>query len=454
MIPQEFLKRMEGMLGEEHPAFLAAMSEPSKHALRVNRHKTDAARLLSLLPFAPEPLPFTEDGFLIPEGERPGAHPLHHAGAYYMQDPSAMATVSALPFDISGWRVLDLCAAPGGKSTYLADLVGEEGVLVSNEIVPSRARILLGNLERMGIGNAAVLSLDPRAVAELFDRTFDLTVVDAPCSGEGMFRKYPEAADEWSPAGVTAAAERGALILAEAAKTVREGGYLLFSTCTFAEEENEANVATFLETHRDFELVPISPEVAAVTREGIGGQGRPAEIALTRRFYPHIFAGEGQYIALLHRTGGGVGRPTFRETAKPLTGREEAAVRSSLSELLTAPPEGKWYLAGETVVAVPEGMPLPPHGLLRAGIALGSQTGKLFLPHHHAASALGKRFRNQLDLALDDPRLAAYLRGEEIAAPSDLRGFTAVLAAGIPLGLAKCSGGRAKNHYPKGLREK
>ncbi len=454
MIPQEFLTRMEAMLGEEYPAFLAAMQGPSEHALRINRHKTNAARLLPHLPFVPKPLPFTEDGFLIPEGERPGAHPLHHAGAYYMQDPSAMATVSALPFGIDGWRVLDLCAAPGGKSTHLADLVGEEGVLVSNEIVPSRARILLGNIERMGIGNTAVLSLDPRAVAELFDRYFDLTVVDAPCSGEGMFRKYPEAADEWSSAGVAAAAERGALILAEAAKTVREGGYLLFSTCTFAEEENEANVAEFLKTHRDFELVPVSPEVAAVTEDGIGGHGRPEEIALTRRFYPHILAGEGQYIALLHRTGGGTGSPTFRETAKPLTGREAAAVRASLSEFLTAPPEGRLYLAGETLLSVPEGMPLPPHGLLRAGVALGSSSGKIFLPHHHAASALGKRFRNRLDLAPDDPRLTAYLRGEEIEAPSDLRGFAAVLATGIPLGLLKCSGGRAKNHYPKGLRAK
>jgi 16S rRNA C967 or C1407 C5-methylase (RsmB/RsmF family) len=298
---------MRRLLGDAYPAFCEAMERESDHALRLNRGKTDPTALLSLLPFAPAPLPVFDGGYLVPPGERPGSDPLHHAGAYYMQDPSAMATVSALPFDISGWRVLDLCAAPGGKSTYLADLVGEEGVLVSNEIVPSRARILLGNLERMGIGNAAVLSLDPRAVAELFDRTFDLAVVDAPCSGEGMFRKYPEAADEWSPAGVTAAAERGALILAEAAKTVREGGYLLFSTCTFAEEENEANVAAFLGTHRDFELVPISPEVAAVTRDGICGAGDPDGIALTRRFYPHIFAGEGQYIALLHRTGGGVG---------------------------------------------------------------------------------------------------------------------------------------------------
>ena len=452
MIPEELLKRMERMLGEEYPAFLSALGEPSEHALRINRHKTAPGLLLPLLPFAPEPLPFTDVGYRIPPGERPGAHPLHHAGAYYMQDPSAMATVAALPFDLTGMHVLDLCAAPGGKSTYLADLIGEGGQLFSNEIVPSRARILLGNIERMGIGNTAVLSLDPRAVAALFDRYFDLTVVDAPCSGEGMLRKYREAAEEWSPAGVTAAAERGRLILHEAAATVREGGYLLFSTCTFSEEENEATVTEFLKTHRDFALVPVAPAVAAVTKDGIGGGGRPDEIALTRRFYPHVFPGEGQYIALLRRMGGGVGGPTFRETMRPLSGREESAVRAPLTELMTDPPS-RLLPVGETVLAVPEGMPLPPRGLLRAGIALGTRSGKLFLPHHHAASALGKRFRNRLDLALGDPRLAAYLRGEEIEADPALRGFTAVLAAGIPLGLAKCSGGRAKNHYPKGLRE-
>ena len=239
-----------------------------------------------------------------------------------------MAAVAALPFPIEGWRVLDLCAAPGGKTSQLSDAVGACGLLFSNEIVRSRAVTLLGNIERLGLRNTAVLSLDPREVAALFDRYFDLTVVDAPCSGEGMFRKYPEAAAEWSEAAVTAAAERARLVLGEAARTVREGGYLLFSTCTFAEEENEDTIVCFLAHHPDFELVPLSPAVTAVTAPGIEGKGRPAEIAYTRRFYPHLAPGEGQYIALLRRVSGGVGAISYRPLS-PLAGREEAAARAA-----------------------------------------------------------------------------------------------------------------------------
>ena len=450
MIPAEFAKRMQQLLGDAFPDFLDTLGKESEHALRLCRKKTDPASLFRLLPFTPTPLPFFDGGYLVPHGERPGADPLHHAGAYYMQDPSAMATVSALPFSIEGMRVLDLCAAPGGKSGQLADLIGEEGLLVSNEITPSRARVLLGNIERLGHTNVAVLSTDPRQIAELYDRWFDLAVVDAPCSGEGMFRKYPEAREEWSPAAVTAAAVRSRLILDEAAKTVREGGYLLYSTCTFSEEENEETVSAFLCTHPDFALIPVAEAVRAVTADGIAAPGRHPDIALTRRYYPHLAPGEGQYIALLERRAGGVGGVTFREPTA-LKGAEEAAVRAALSELLDAPPS-RIVRLGEAYLAPPEGMPLPPRGLLRAGVALGSFAGKVFLPHHQLASAMGNRFRNQIHLKKGDPRVAAYLHGEEIAADPALRGFVAVLYENIPLGLAKCSGGRAKNHYPKGLR--
>ena len=451
MMPAAFGERMRRLLGEAYPAFCEAMERESDHALRLNRGKTDPSALLSLLPFAPAPLPFFDGGYLVPPGERPGSDPLHHAGAYYMQDPSAMATVAALPFSLRGFRVLDLCAAPGGKSTQLADLVGEDGTLVANEVVPSRARVLLGNIERLGHRNTAVLSADPRTVAGLYDRCFDLVLVDAPCSGEGMFRKYPEAVNEWSPAAVEAAAARGRLILEEAARTVREGGYLLFSTCTFSEEENEETVSDFLGRHPDFALLPVAEAVRAVTAPGIAVPGRHPDIALTRRYYPHLAPGEGQYIALLVRRAGGVGGPTFREEGLTLPKGEEALVRAALSELLTEPPF-RIVRLGDTYLAPPEGMPLPPRALLRAGVALGSFSGKVFLPHHQLASAMGNRFRNQIHLKKGDPRITAYLHGEEIATDPALRGFCAVLYEGIPLGLAKCSGGRAKNHYPKGLR--
>lgn len=451
MIPEPFLARMRDLLGAEFSDFSAALSAPARHALRINRGKTEPSALLPLLPFSLAPLSFCPDGYLIPEGERAGIHPLHHAGAYYMQDPSAMATVSALPFSLSGMRVLDLCAAPGGKTSGLADAIGEDGILYSNEIVPSRARILLGNVERLGLRRVAVLSEDPREVAAQFDRYFDLAVVDAPCSGEGMFRKYPDAAAEWSPRGVEAAAARSRLILEEAAKTVREGGYLLYSTCTFSEEENEETVCAFLASHPDFSLIPVRAEVAAVTADGIVRAGRPAEIALARRFYPHRAEGEGQFIALLRRTAGGFGGILFREERIAFPKGEEAPVRAALGELLTLPPS-RLHPTREGYAAVPEEMPLPPRGLVRAGVLLGTLSGKIFTPHHAAAMALGRDFHRRLSLPLDDARLLAFLRGEEIAAEGAASGYTALLAAGIPTGLLKCSGGRGKNHYPKGLR--
>lgn len=451
MIPNEFKARMERLLGGAYHDFCAALEAPDTHAMRVSTQKITAERLLSLLPFTPAPLSFTDRGFLIPNGERAGNLPLHHAGAYYIQDPSAMATVAALPFSLSGMRVLDLCAAPGGKTTALADRIGEGGLLVSVEILPSRARALLSNVERMGLSNTAVLNTDPKAVASMFDRYFDLVVVDAPCSGEGMFRKYPEAAAEWSLEGVAAAAARSRLILEDAAKTVAEGGHLLFSTCTFSEEENEETVTAFLASHPDFSIVPLSPAVTAVTAEGIHRAGRPQDITKTRRYYPHLAPGEGQYIALLARTSGGRGDVLYREAPYRPDKRAEGELRAALAEIM-ALPEGRLYLAGEGAYLLPEGLSLPPRGLLRAGVALGAKSGKVFLPHHHAAMALGNRFHSRLALSLDDARVNAYLAGAEIEADPSLRGFAALLIEGIPTGLVKCSQGRAKNHYPKGLR--
>ena len=291
----------------------------------------------------------------------------------------------------------------------------------------------------------------------MYEGCFDLVVVDAPCSGEGMLRKYPSAAAEWSEEGVRAAATRARLILEDAVRTVREGGYLLFSTCTFSEEENEETVTAFLAAHPDFSLCPVAPAVAAVTADGIHRAGRPEDIGLARRFYPHLSPGEGQFLALMQRTSGGVGGLTYREggrrnergSSATLT---ESAVRAAVSAVIDLP-EGRLFAAGESIFLLPD-LPLPPHGLLRSGVALVTLTGRLYVPHHHAASALGKRFRYRFSFSVKDALLSEYLRGAEIPAPAALRGFTAILVEGVPLGLAKCSQCRAKNHYPKGLRNK
>ncbi len=446
----KFLSRMKPILGEEYDAFRETLNAPARHALRVNQKKIKGERLLSLLPFSLDPLPFAEGGYLIPEGERAGNLPHHHAGMYYMQDPSAMAAVEAAPLK-AGMRVLDLCAAPGGKSGQLSERIGESGLLVSNEYVRSRAMTLLGNVERLGQENTVVMNEGPEAIASLFDRFFDLTVVDAPCSGEGMFRKYPEAREEWSPEAILLCAERQRMILDHAAKTVREGGYLLYSTCTFAPEENEENVLWFLRTHPDFSLLPVSEAVATVTSPGLS-LSDAVDLSLCRRFYPHKSPGEGQFIALLRRTAGGEGGLLYKDTRRPLPKKNEETVRMALGELLPREAIGPLALLGEELLS-PAALPLPPKGVIRSGVCLGELRGKLFLPHHHLFSAKGSTFYQRLDLSLESDGLYAYLRGETLPCES-LRGFAALLCCGVPLGGVKVSNGVAKNHYPKGLRIK
>lgn len=456
MIPEAFLARMRTLPGLDFPAFLDALHSPPVRAFRVNPLKTDEKTLLPLLPFCTEPLPFAAGAFLAKAGPV-GALPAHHAGMFYMQDPSAISAVAAaLPEP--GARVIDLCAAPGGKTTQLAAAIGENGVLVSNEYVPARCRILQGNVERMGLLGTVVTCLDTAALADFYGAYFDLVVADAPCSGEGMFRKYEAAGAEWSPEGVLACAARQAQILDNAARLTRPGGRLLYSTCTFSIEENEANVDAFLTRHPAFRLVPVAPAVAAVTADGIPFAGSRAGETLTlcRRFYPHLSPGEGQFLALLEREADGSAPPPARDGAVRLPNPEKRALGAQLDTLVDLPPVSRPVLLREAVCAPPD-IALPPHGVFAAGVTLGKlQKGRL-LPHHHLFSAFGRHFLRRLPLSDGDLRVRAYLAGEETACPElagDPTGFAAVLYENAPLGGGKAVGGRLKNHYPKGLRQR
>lgn len=271
MIPEAFLARMSTLPGLDFSAFYKALEKPPVRALRVNPVKTDEKTLLPLLPFATEPLTFLPGAFLA-GADKVGALPAHHAGMFYMQDPSAISAVAAVPLK-AGIRAIDLCAAPGGKTTQIAAAIGESGVLVANEYVPARCRILQGNVERLGLSNTVVTNLDTGALAYFYGSYFDFVAADAPCSGEGMFRKYEVAPEEWSPENVALCAARQKEILENAARLTRPGGMLLYSTCTFSVEENEANVDAFLTGHPDFHLIPAAPAVAAVTADGIAFPG-------------------------------------------------------------------------------------------------------------------------------------------------------------------------------------
>lgn len=442
-LPAPFLRRMQSLLGDEYPAYLACCEEPHFRGIRLNTLKCTEETLLASFPFPLERTPFSPLSFYYsPEGGKIGAHPLHHAGAFYSQEPSASSAVTALAPQ-PGERVLDLCAAPGGKSTQIAALLGGEGLLWSNEVVRSRANVLLSNLERMGVRNAVVSSCRPETLCPALEGFFDRVLVDAPCSGEGMFRRDGQAVAEWSEEHVRSCAVRQRAILDDAACALRPGGTLVYSTCTFSPEENEETIAAFLSRHEDFSL----------GETGLSG-GRPGFFGMTaaRRIFP-MDGGEGHFVALLRKQGDALPPACAEPAAVPPA--VSAAAREILGEVFRNPEgEPALALAGGLVLLAPRGLPeLRGLGVLRAGVPLCEKKGKRYEPCHGLFMASRpEELRLCLGLPLDSPALAAFLRGEEIDAPGDWKGWCGVAAGGVVTGFGKCSGGRLKNRYPKGLR--
>ena len=448
-LPAAFLRRMERLPGLDYPAFLASYEKTPERGLFLPAGRLAPEVFERISDFPVEKLPYLPGGYRF-DTEKPGNHPLHHAGAFYVQDPSAMATVSAARDVLKpGMRCLDLCASPGGKSVQLASVigcdVGESGFLVSNEFSPSRCKVLCGNLERMGFGNVLVSNADAARIARWYPAYFDLVLVDAPCSGEGMFRKDPKAASEWSEGAPAFCARRQTDILREAAKTVVSGGYLLYSTCTFSEEENEGVTRAFLAAHPAFSLCDVPDVLQAVTAPGIG-------LPQARRWYPHLAPGEGQFFVLFRREEGGERAvcPAFPDARQVLKAEELDAVTAFLEDALL--PGGDLTLCklknGQIVAA---DFPVPAENVFAAGVTLGAVEKRRLVPHHQLFKALGSRFLRKIELEIGDERMRKYLSGGEI--PCDCGdGWAVVTVAGCVLGGAKVSSGIAKNHYPKGLR--
>lgn len=453
MLPEEFKNRMISLMGGEQAGLLFSAlenDEPVK-AFRVNTAKLSVEDFLSVSDFDAKKIPYAPDGFYT-DVDKPGSTPEHLSGMVYMQDPGAMSTCHALKIE-KGWKVLDCCAAPGGKTTQLSAYVGEKGLVVANEYVTKRCRILDGNVQRMGCRNVVTLNLDTKYLSELYPDTFDLVLADAPCSGEGMFRKNSVAIDEWSPQNVIMCAERQTEILENVSSCVAPGGYLLYSTCTFSLEENEMNVDRFLSDHPDFELVPLEPEIARVTSPGICFDGCKHDLSLTGRFYPHVSLGEGQFIAVMKRASE---RSCLREALRekrskrpeklPTAVREQLDVaRDFLENELDGSPEGELVLYNGSIYLKPP-IRIPEFGVFSPGVCVGQTRKGRLLPHHHLFAAYGCSFKNKYDLSLNDPRLEQYLSGLEIptANPS---GWGCLTACGCPVGGIKISNGVCKNHF-------
>lgn len=450
LLPDAFLRRMKDLLGSDYQNFLNGMQKSPNKGLRVNTLKVSADALREALPWELFPSPFCKTGFLLPEEAGGlGLHPLHHAGAYYLQEPSAMSAVTALAPQ-PGERILDLCAAPGGKSTQIAAALQGKGLIWSNEIVPSRARVLLSNMERMGVRNAVVSSCHPQRLCTSLAGFFDRVLVDAPCSGEGMFRKDPGAAEEWSPEHVSSCALRQKEILFSAACALRKGGVLVYSTCTFSPEENEGVISAFLEEHPEFSLEEIPERFGRAAFPECGGGKK--ELLFARRIFS-MDGGEGHFVARLRKNAGEVcscGNFDYEGAAL----LAERTARELFGELFFIEPFGRIGRAGGQLLILPEGLPaLSGLGVLRAGVQLAEEKKNRLEPAHALFLAAKKEeLRRVLDFGSESTEIAAFLRGEEISAPQELSGFSGVSVCGVTVGFGKCVGGRLKNRYPKGLR--
>lgn len=428
MLPEEFCKRMQGQLGPEYEAFLESLERPRAVALRYNPLKGPRPDL----PFAGEPVPWEPEGVYYDPNSRPGLHIYHEAGVYYLQEASAMAPVALLDPQ-PGERICDLCAAPGGKTTQIAGRMQGQGFLLCNEWSPKRAKILSRNIERMGVANALVTNEETAALAQRLPGFFDRVLVDAPCSGEGMFRKEEAAITDWSPDTVRMCARRQAEILENAARLLRPGGRLVYSTCTFSPEENEEAVAAFLKAHPEF-----SPEEVEAPWFAPGENG-------SFRLWPHKLLGEGHFAAVLRKEG-----DDRQEAADSGTEPLPKAWQAFAAELGIQLPPGKTVLFGQNLYWAPPEMPsIGGWKVLRPGLELGVVKKDRFEPAHALALWLHDCQRSET-FAPDSQQSRDYLHGEVL--PSQQRGWCLVKAGPYSIGWGKGDGRVLKNHYPKGLR--
>lgn len=451
-LPAAYIDQMKRLLGEAgFFAYQTALAEPAARALRVNLLLRPDGVPPCAIDGLGAPVPWAEGAYFVEGDARPGLSPLHEAGLFYLQEPSALSAVSALSPQ-PGERVLDLCAAPGGKSTQIAALMGGRGLLVCNEPVPSRAQVLSRNIERMGVPNAVVTCAMPAQLAPRFPAFFDRILVDAPCSGEGMFRRQAEARDEWNENSPRGCADRQMEILEEAAKMLAPGGTMVYSTCTFNDTENEGVLSRFLESHGEFSLVPFSlPGLPRAERGYV-------------HLYPHEIRGEGHFVSLLKKSGdapsSSQSAPLPDKAKKPARSRPQKRAPDCAPSLPDVLAPGVRFPrvqpAGDCLWAWPED--IEPERLLglrvlRTGLLLCRGQGRRALPDHALAMALRPEQAARA-AELTPEQALSYQAGETLALGGLPAGYTLLCCAGVSLGWGKQADGLMKNHYPKGLRRR
>lgn len=455
-LPGAFVEKMQGLLGTEFDDYIKCYDEKRLYGLRVNTRKISVEEFKRICPFEIEPIPWIENGFYY-DGEHVQAakHPYYFAGLYYLQEPSAMTPANRLPIE-PGDKVLDVCAAPGGKATELGAKLNGEGVLVANDISNSRAKGLLKNIEVFGIGNVLVLSEEPGKLEEYFPEYFDKILIDAPCSGEGMFRKDKKMVKAWEEHGPEFFSKIQRSIVTQAARMLKPGGMLLYSTCTFDPEENERTIEYLLKQYPEFVIKDIRPYEGFAAGKPEVTESKDEAFAKTVRIWPHKMHGEGHYVALLQK-GEAVG--TNRESYA------KTRVKKVPEEILTFFKGVDWEMDwsrleiySEKVYYMPEGIPnVKGIRFLRTGLYLGDLKKNRFEPSQSLAMCLKKEeYKNTLNLQVSDERVIRYLKGEtidvdELVSPKD-KGWQLVLVDGYPLGWGKLANGSLKNKYLPGWR--
>lgn len=427
---ENYKKDMKEYLKDEYDAYLASFEQDSFAGLRVNTNKISVENFLRIFPYKLDPIPWTTDGFYYNSEDPVTKHPYYYAGLYYIQEPSAMLPAQVLPVEENEW-VLDTCAAPGGKSTKLATKLKNTGVLVSNDISASRCQALIKNLERFGTKNMIVTSCDIDKLVEYFPACFDKILIDAPCSGQGMFRKekhlikaYEERDDSYY-----APIQKG--IIENALKLLKDGGKLVYSTCTFSVKEDEEVIQYALSICPELKVLPIDQYDGFVSNE------------YGTKLFPHRIKGEGHFVSLLQK-----GEKIQQRSQK------NKEIKFNFESISITALNAHQETIKDNVYLVPD-LSIDTKGLriLRSGLLLGEQKKNRFEPSGQLALALTMDCcKNVINLKADDPRVIKYLKGETIDT-KDIKskdGYALICVDSFPLGFAKVSKGSCKNKYPKG----
>lgn len=449
-LPERFETRMKEMLQDEFGAYEAELERPCYHGLRVNTAKISVENFLKLSPFELKPVPWCPNGFYYDESEQPAKHPYYYAGLYYIQEPSAMTPASVIPIE-EGDRVLDICAAPGGKSTELAAKLHGTGLLVSNDISNSRAKALLKNLELFGVPNMLVLSEPSNVIADNFEGFFDKILIDAPCSGEGMFRKANSMVKAWETNGVELFVNLQHSILKEMIRCLKPGGTMVYSTCTFSPEENEQAMDFLLELDPELELTELPRYEGFDSGHPEWSLNGNQDVTKCRRLWPQRIHGEGHFVALLHKKE----KPMADAVNwyRPERVKLPDEVRDFLKHIDWNWDECRMELQKERLYYLPEKMPsVKGMRVLRNGLFLGEIRKNRFEPSQSLAMALKmNEYDHAVSLDVADERVIRYLKGETIELEGE-NGMTLICVDGYPLGWGKLTNGTLKNKYLAGWR--